>query len=81
LVRIIFGSISHTLYKFLIIWSFPVHLDINLNYLTIFTFLAGIFSGWLRSRSGSIIPSSIGHGCFDIIVYGDLSILPIWVWA
>lgn len=81
LSAIIFASFSHSVYKFLIIWSFPVHLNINLYYLTLFTFLAGILLGWLRSRSCSIIPSSLAHGCFDVIVYGNLSTLPIWVWA
>jgi membrane protease YdiL (CAAX protease family) len=77
---IIFSSGSHTLYKFLVIWSYPGVLGIDLLILVLLTFAAGIVVGWLRKKSGNIIPCALAHGCFDIMIYGSLSILPVWVW-
>jgi membrane protease YdiL (CAAX protease family) len=80
-IGIFFASFSHAFYKVLVIWTFPTDLGINLLYLAIFTFAAGLLLGWLRNASESIIPSALAHGCFDIILYGGLATLPVWVWG
>jgi membrane protease YdiL (CAAX protease family) len=78
---IFFASFSHTGYKVLVICMFPSDLGINLFYLAIFTFTGGLLLGWLRKASESIIPSALAHGCFDIMIYGALASLPVWVWG
>ncbi len=77
---IIFSSGSHTIYKLLIIWSFPYDLGINLLNIVLLTFSVGMLLGWLRKTSENIIPPALAHGCFDIMIYGSLKFLPVWVW-
>jgi len=71
---------SHAVYKVLVLWSFTINLGIDLLDLALYTFVVGILAGWVRRISGNIIPSAFGHMCFDIVVYGSLSAIPVWVW-
>ena len=77
---ILAASGSHSIYKVLVLWSFTVNLNIDLFDLALYTFAVGLFAGWVRKVSGSIIPSALGHMCFDIVVYGSLLAVPVWVW-
>jgi membrane protease YdiL (CAAX protease family) len=78
---IIIASVSHTIYKLLVIVTYPDELGINMFYMAILTFSAGLLIGWLRKASESLIPSALAHGCFDIVLYGGLTVLPVWVWG
>ncbi len=75
------AALFHTGYKVALfaVPSFP--LDINLGFLAIATFLGGLVFGAMRERSGHIAPAIAAHACFDIIVYGELSRAPWWVWS
>jgi membrane protease YdiL (CAAX protease family) len=78
---IFIASACHTIYKLIVLYTFPAELGINLFYLAIFTFSAGLLLGWLRKASESVIPAAMAHGCFDIVIYGELTELPAWVWG
>ena len=80
-IGIFAASASHTFYKVLVLWSFTVNLGIDLADLALYTFVVGLLAGSIRQISGSIIPSALGHMCFDIVVYGSLLSMPVWVWG
>lgn len=80
LLAIVGSTASHTIYKVIVIGSFPVNLGFNLFYLALFTFLVGLLAAWARHASKSILPTSLGHGFFDIVVYGSMAV-PVWVWG
>jgi membrane protease YdiL (CAAX protease family) len=80
-LSIVIASASHTIYKLLVIGTYPDELGINMFYMAILTFSAGLLIGWLRKASESLIPSALAHGCFDIVLYGGLTVLPVWVWG
>jgi len=77
---VIIASLSHTGYKFLIIKTLPLDIGVDFLLLTLLTFVVGIILGILKELSGNVIPSSLAHACFDIIVYGAYSTAPVWVW-
>jgi membrane protease YdiL (CAAX protease family) len=78
---ILMGASGHTLYKFLVIWTVPAELDTYFPSLLILTFLSGLVFGFMKERSGSILPPVLSHAFFDIIVYGGATLAPIWVWS
>lgn len=80
LIPILGSAASHTIYKVLVIGSFPIDLGFNLYYLAFFTFTVGILAAWARHSSKSVIPTGLGHGFFDIVVYGSIAV-PVWVWG
>lgn len=78
---ILFAAMGHTLYKFVVIFSLPGPLEFNFLNLIIATFVVGVLAGLLREGSKSVVPSAMGHACFDIILYGSFTALPVWVWS
>jgi membrane protease YdiL (CAAX protease family) len=78
---IVSASGSHAVYKVLVLWSFTVNLEIDFVDLVSYTFAVGLLAGLMRKVSGNIIPSALGHMCFDIMVYGSLAGVPVWVWG
>jgi membrane protease YdiL (CAAX protease family) len=80
LLGILAGSISHTIYKYLVLSSHPAGLDIDFVPLILLTFGVGLLFGWFRLASRNILPAALSHGIFDIIVYGAIFPLPEWVW-
>ena len=77
---VIFAAAGHTLYKYLVLKLLPVDIGINFLLLIILTMVVGIILGILREVSKNVIPPSLAHACFDILVYGGLSTAPVWVW-
>ena len=77
---VLFSTISHTGYKCFLFISPAALSDIDIGFLALWTFLAGLIFGFLRLRSKSVLPSLIAHSTFDIIVYAELSSAPWWVW-
>ena len=54
LTAVLFGSLHGLEYS----WAWQYALFIS---------LAGAVFGWLRARTGSIIPSTVMHGCFNAV--------------
>ena len=77
---ILFSTLSHTGYKCCLFLSPAATADINVGFLFIWTFLAGILSGTVRHLSKSLLPSVSAHALFDILVYAEFVTAPWWVW-
>jgi membrane protease YdiL (CAAX protease family) len=77
---ILFSTLSHTGYKCCLFLSPAATADINVGFLFIWTFLAGLLSGTVRHFSKSLLPSMSAHALFDILVYAEFVTAPWWVW-
>lgn len=77
---ILFSTISHTGYKCCLFLSPVAAADINIGFLALWTFIAGILFGTIKHFSKSILPPLIAHGLFDILVYAEFVSAPWWVW-
>jgi membrane protease YdiL (CAAX protease family) len=77
---IVFSTISHTGYKCCLFMSPIISPEIDIGFLALFTFIAGIIFGTIRHLSRSILPSLIAHVAFDIIVYAEYLRAPWWTW-
>jgi membrane protease YdiL (CAAX protease family) len=80
LFSILFSAFSHTGYKCCLFLAPAVSSGIDIGFLAIWTFGAGILSGTIRHFSKSIWPSLLAHAIFDILVYGESVHPPWWVW-
>lgn len=81
LFSIVFASFGHTLYKYLVIRTFPLDLGLSLSKLIILTFVFGIVAGILRHCSKNVFAPAAGHAMFDIVVYGGAAAAPVWLWG
>ena len=77
---ILVASAGHTAYKTALLGTSAVSGMVNLTSLALFTFFAGCLFGYFRFRSGRIYPALAAHGIFDLLVYGDSTDFPVWVW-
>ncbi len=77
---IIFSTLSHTGYKCCLFLSPVITTDINIGFLFLWTFLAGILFGTIRHLSRSLLPSLSAHALFDVLVYAEFVNAPWWVW-
>jgi membrane protease YdiL (CAAX protease family) len=77
---ILFSTISHTGYKFCLFLSPMVTADMNIGFLALWTFIAGIILGTMKHFSKSILPPLLAHAMFDIMVYAEFAAAPWWVW-
>jgi uncharacterized protein len=57
---ILFGSLHGPEYSW--VWQYAL-----------FVTLAGAVFGWVRARTGSIIPSTVMHGCFNAVSFAALA--------
>jgi len=78
---IIFGAIAHTVYKLILFWSLESGFQIDITGLIIWTMFGGLVFGILRETSKSVLFPILSHIVFDIIVYGDRTIPPWWIWG
>ena len=75
------AAAGHTAYKSaLFVWP-PEGVAIDFAFLVAATFLGGLVFGALRELSRSVWPPLAAHVAFDLMVYGDWSQAPWWVWA
>jgi membrane protease YdiL (CAAX protease family) len=81
LFAMLFATTGHTLYKVAVIASLPEPAQFNIQFLVIWTFIGSLVFSLLKELSGSVIPSAIAHGSFDIILYGGFTMVPFWVWS
>jgi membrane protease YdiL (CAAX protease family) len=77
---ILFSAFSHTGYKCCLFLAPVVSYGMDIGFLAVWTFGAGVLFGTLRHFSKSIWPSVIAHALFDILVYGESAHPPWWVW-
>jgi membrane protease YdiL (CAAX protease family) len=80
------GSVSiaaacHAVYKLLVLWSVNDLVEVDFIALTGLTFAFGIIVGLMRAGSRSVLPALLGHATFDVLMYGDFTSMPVWVWG
>ena len=75
------AALGHTAYKCALFALPGRSVQIDVGIFAACTFFGGLLFGALRERSGSVLPPVVAHACFDILVYGELSHAPWWVWA
>ena len=80
-LAVILAAAAHTVYKSALFAFPPEGVAIALGSLAVWTFLGGAAFGLTRHFSGSVLPPLAAHVLFDIIVYGDSTQAPWWVWA
>lgn len=74
------GALGHTIYKALLFVNPFVEQTIDVSFMVSWTFIVGIVFGVLVRFSKSIWPAVLAHAIFDVVVYGQLSVAPWWVW-
>ena len=77
---VFFGALSHTGYKCCLFIAPLAAADIDIKFLALWTFGAGIVFGSLKHFSKSISPPLIAHVIFDLFVYAEFVHAPWWVW-
>jgi membrane protease YdiL (CAAX protease family) len=78
---VVYASAVHTSYKLLVILTLSVPLQFDFFFLVFWTFVGGLLFGALREFSQSSLPAMMAHAVFDVVVYGGLATLPVWVWT
>jgi len=78
---ILLAAVAHTLYKYLVVKSLGPDTGIDLSRLVFFTFVFGMIAATLRELSQHVGPAVLGHAVFDLLVYGDFTEMPVWVWG
>jgi membrane protease YdiL (CAAX protease family) len=77
---VLFSTLSHTGYKCCLFLSPLITANIDVGFLAIWTFIAGLLFGTIRHLSKSLLPSLTAHILFDILVYAEFISAPWWVW-
>lgn len=77
----VYASGVHTSYKLLVILTLSVPLQFDFFFLVFWTFAGGLLFGALREFSRSTLPAMMAHAVFDVVVYGGLATMPVWVWT
>jgi membrane protease YdiL (CAAX protease family) len=80
---VVLAAAAHTIYKSSLFVLPAEGIDIGLGFksFVILTFFGGMVFGSLRELSGNVLPPLIGHVLFDILLYGENSTAPWWVWS
>ena len=78
---VVYASTVHTSYKLLVILTLAHPLQFDFFFLVFWTFVGGLLFGTLRELSGSTLPPAIAHAVFDVVLYGGLATVPVWVWT
>jgi membrane protease YdiL (CAAX protease family) len=80
-VAVLLAAAAHTAYKTALFAFPPEDLVIQYGTLAFWTFTVGAVFGLTRHLSGSVLPALTAHVLFDILVYGDWTRSPWWVWG
>ena len=75
---IVLAALAHSHYKTVLFAQAPTPID--LQFLFWGTLTVGIILGVMRLAKDNVFPPLIVHAVFDIVVYGDASQTPWWVW-
>jgi membrane protease YdiL (CAAX protease family) len=83
IAAVVLASAAHTIYKSALFILPPDNSVLGGDFKTfvILTFFGGAVFGVLRELSGSVLPPLIAHALFDVLVYGERSTAPWWVWS
>jgi membrane protease YdiL (CAAX protease family) len=73
---VLFSTLSHTGYKCCLFLSPMIAANIDVGFLALWTFIAGILFGTIRHLSKSLLPSLTAHILFDILVYAEFVSAP-----
>jgi membrane protease YdiL (CAAX protease family) len=79
-LSIVFGALAHTGYKCFLFLPPSTGADINILFLFQWTFLIGLLLGTTSYLTKSILPAMTAHALFDILIYGEFTAAPWWVW-
>ena len=77
----VLAAAAHAAYKVSLFLFMPEGMTVDYVWLAFCTFVVGAAAGALREGSGSVLPPVAGHVLFDIVLYGERSLAPWWVWA
>ena len=80
IISIVVAAAGHTIYKYIVLKTLSVPVEIELLFLVKWTLIGGLIFGILRDQANSVFPPCLAHGCFDILVYGGFDSAPVWVW-
>jgi membrane protease YdiL (CAAX protease family) len=75
------AAAAHAGYKVALFVFPPEEMVIRYGTLGLWTLGVGVVLGLMRHHSRSVIPPLAAHALFDILVYGDWSQAPWWVWG
>ncbi len=78
---VVLAAVAHTAYKVCLFVFLPEGVAVDYFFLGYCTLTVGLALGALRERARSVLPALAGHVLFDIVVYGEGSMAPWWVWA
>ena len=78
---VVIAAAAHALYKLLVLGSVADIVEVNFLALVGLTFGFGLAVGFIRAASHSVIPALVAHASFDILMYGDFTSMPVWVWG
>jgi membrane protease YdiL (CAAX protease family) len=80
-VAVLGAAVAHAGYKTLL-FAWPGETaPVNLLVIGFWTVTGGVFFGWLREFSGSLLPPLFAHAVFDLMTYGAVARAPWWVWT
>jgi membrane protease YdiL (CAAX protease family) len=79
-LSVLFSTLSHTGYKCCLFLSPAITGNVDVWFLAIWTFGAGLLFGTIRYYSKSLLPALSAHALFDIIAYAGFTHAPWWVW-
>ena len=77
---ILFSTLSHTFYKCFLFISPAAGSSTDIGFLLQWTFVIGIIFAISRHMTKSILPAMGAHTVFDIVVYGNFTSPPWWIW-
>jgi membrane protease YdiL (CAAX protease family) len=80
-LAVVVAALYHAAYKWVLFVVPPPPEGTNLLMLAVIPFAGGLFKGALREITGSVAPPVAAHASWDVIVYGELSRAPWWVWS
>jgi len=78
---VVLAAAAHTAYKAaLFVWP-PAGVEIDYEFLILWTLAGGVAFGALRVAAGTVWPAVAAHAAFDLVAYGDAVRAPWWVWG
>ena len=80
-LAVVGAGLGHTAYKVALFVLPPPGLHVDLLPLALYTLAGSLLLGFTREWGGGLVAPVLCHVLFDVVVYGDRSVVPPWVWA
>ncbi len=80
-VAVLGAGLGHTAYKEALFVLPPPGVQVDLIALGLYTLAGSLVLGLIREWSSGLAAPVLCHVLFDVIVYGDRTVAPPWVWA